>query len=84
MLCLEPIAFKEHKDTIAYFNKTYVHGGTFSGDIGRKIAKSVKIRHVSDYDEFYIASREEAENQIDTAIEVINVIEAYLQSLEVE
>jgi len=82
VLCLESMAFKKHKDTIAYFNKNYVHGGKFPGDIGRKIAKSVKIRHVSDYDEFYIASREEAENQISTANEVINMIEAYLQRLE--
>ena len=84
VLCLEPIAFKKHKDTIAHFNKNYVHGGTFSGDIGRKIAKSAKIRHASDYDEFYIASREEAENQINTANEIISAIEAHLQSLEME
>lgn len=31
VLCLEPIAFKRHKDTIGYFNKNYVHTGIFPG-----------------------------------------------------
>lgn len=29
VLSLEPIAFKKHKDKIAYFNKHYVHTGIF-------------------------------------------------------
>lgn len=70
VLCLELIAFKKHKDTLAYFNKNYVHSGKFPGEIGRKVAKAAKIRHVSDYDEFYIASQEEAARQMDTAKEL--------------
>jgi len=52
VLALEPKAFKRHKDTLAYFNKNYVHTGIFPGDIGRKIARLEIIRHKSDYDEF--------------------------------
>lgn len=29
VLCMEPVAFKRHKDTLAYFNKHYVHTGKF-------------------------------------------------------
>ena len=61
VLALEPRAFKKHKDTLAYFNKNYVHTGIFSRDIGRKVSKLEVIRHKSDYDQFYIASKEEAE-----------------------
>lgn len=39
VLCLEPIAFKKHKDTIGYFNKNYVHTGIFPEDIGKKYIK---------------------------------------------
>lgn len=67
VLCLDSIAFKKHKDTLAYFNKNYVHGGKFPSEIGRAVEKAAKIRHASDYDEFYIASKEEASRQIDTA-----------------
>ena len=53
-----------HKDTIAYFNKNYVHTEKFPKEIGRNIDKASKVRHASDYDGFYIASKSEAENQI--------------------
>lgn len=43
VMCLEPIAFKKHKDTIAYFNKNYVHTGVFPSEVGRNIAKAAKV-----------------------------------------
>lgn len=70
VLALEPIAFKKHRDTLAYFNKNYIHTEIFPKDLGRKIAKLEVIRHKSDYDDFYIASKEEAEQQIEIAKEV--------------
>ena len=36
-----------------------------------KIAEAEEIRHASDYDDFYIATREEVEEQIDTAVELV-------------
>lgn len=78
VLCLEPIAFKRHKDTIGYFNKNYVHTGLFPGEIGRNISKAAKVRHASDYDEFYIASKEEAEKQIQTAKILAELVDKYI------
>lgn len=78
VLCLEPIAFKKHKDTIGYFNKNYVHTGLFPGEIGKRIAKAAKVRHASDYDEFYIAGREEAEGQIQTARLLIDLADKFI------
>lgn len=78
VLCLEPIAFKRHKDTIGYFNKNYVHTGMFSEEIGRGIAKAAKIRHASDYDEFYIANKEETERQIQTAKVIIDLVDKFI------
>ena len=78
VLCLEPIAFKKHKDTIGYFNKNYVHTDRFPREIGRNISKAAKIRHASDYDEFYIASKEEAERQIQTAKELADLVDKFI------
>lgn len=78
VLCLEPIAFKKHKDTIGYFNKNYVHTDRFPREIGRNISKAAKIRHASDYDEFYIASKEEAERQIQTAKELVDLVDKFI------
>lgn len=40
--------------------------------MGRKIVKAEEIRHASDYDTFYIASKEVTEQQIETAEEIHN------------
>ena len=78
ILCLEPIAFKKHKDTIGYFNKNYIHAGIFPKELGRNISKAAKIRHASDYDEFYITSKEETEKQIQTAKTTIDLVDKYI------
>ena len=78
VLCLEPVSFKKHKDTIAYFNKNYVHTGVFSNELGRKISKAEKIRNASDYNDFYIAGKEEASGQIEAAKELVQAVEKYL------
>ncbi|MDD2970633.1 MAG: HEPN domain-containing protein [Lachnospiraceae bacterium] len=78
VLALEPVAFKRHKDTLAYFNKNYVHSEKFPREIGCKIAKLEEIRHKSDYDDFYIASKEEAVKQIETAKVVMELVNTYV------
>ena len=82
VLSMEPVAFKKHKDVIAYFNKNYVNKDVFSRDMGRKISKLEIIRHKSDYDDFYIASREKAEEQFQTAAFVIAGVKEYLKKHE--
>ena len=72
-------AYKRHKDAIANFNKEYVKTKIFPRDIGRKIAGIEEIRHASDYDDFYIATREEAEEQIQTAKELVSRVEEYVK-----
>ena len=74
---LDGNAFKRHKDAIGKFNKDYVKTEIFPRELGRKICEAEEIRHASDYDDFYIASREEAERQIAVANEVIVRIEKY-------
>ena len=77
VLAKEKIAFKKHKDAISYFNQNYVKTEIFSLDLGKRIVKAEEIRHASDYDDFYIATKEEAEEQIMTADELIRLIEIY-------
>lgn len=70
-------AYKRHKDAIANFNKDYVKTEIFPREMGRRITGAEAIRHASDYDDFYIASREETEKQIAVAEEFIKLVEAY-------
>lgn len=70
-------AYKRHKDAIANFNKDYVKTKIFPREMGRKINESEEIRHASDYDDFYIASKEETERQVSVADEFIRLVEQY-------
>lgn len=74
VLALEGISFKRHKDTLAYFNKNYVAAGILSREMGKKIVKAEEIRHASDYDTFYVASKEDTVQQIETADKLIRLV----------
>jgi len=76
---LDGNAYKRHKDAIANFNKDYIKNEVFPRSLGRRIAEAEEIRHTSDYDDFYIATREEAEEQIETAEELVGAVEDYIK-----
>lgn len=78
VLALEGTDFKRHKDAIAYFNKTYVALGAFSRELGKKIGRIKMMREESDYSDFFMASEEDAKKQYETAKEVVDSIEKYL------
>ena len=78
VLAKEGVAFKRHKDTLSYFNKNYVQPEIFPRELGRKIVKAEEIRHASDYDTFYIASKMITAEQIETAEKILELAEKYL------
>ena len=75
-------SYKKHKDAIANFNKEYVKTEIFPRKIGRSITEAEGIRHASDYDDFYIANKDEAKDLIDTAEKLIELIEKYIDKIE--
>ena len=81
VLALEPIDFKRHKSVIAYFNENYVKKEIFPKSIGRKIAKCSKLREDSDYDDEFTVKPEATQEQIETAEELIEIVEKYIQQI---
>ena len=80
VLALEPIDFKRHKDVTAYFNKNYVNTEIFPKKLGHKIAEAVTIREDSDYDDEFIVNPKETEKQINTAEELLTLVEKYVEN----
>lgn len=76
VLAMEEVDFKRHKDVLAYFNKEYVNKGIFPKMIGRKISQAQRIREDSDYE----PSLEKTEQQINTAQELIDLVENYVNN----
>lgn len=79
VLALERKDFKRHKDVLAYFNQYYVKTEKFPKIISKKISQASKVREDSDYDDEFIPTDEETKNQIDTAKELISLVEGYLK-----
>ena len=49
------------------------------GNAYKRHKDALAIRHASDYDDFYIATREEAEEQIETGKQLLELIEEYIK-----
>ena len=80
VLALERVDFKRHKDVIGYFNHHYVKTEIFPKIISKKISQASKIREDSDYDDEFVPDAEKTYIQIETAQEVIGLVEKYIKS----
>lgn len=78
ILALEQTDFKKHSSVIAYFNKEYISKNVFPKELGRKVSESRFFREKSDYVDFYIVTKEECKEQVETAKMMIKVAEEYL------
>lgn len=83
VLALEGKDFKRHKDAVGYFNQTYVATGKFSRDFGKRLGRLKRKLEVSDYDDFYVASNEEAIEQYESAELIVNQVERYLMKMDI-
>ena len=79
ILALDLFDSKKHSGIIAFFQKNYVSTGKFEVDYSKIVRNAFSIRNKSDYDDFYIASRSEAEQQLENAKAFLQQVAAYLQ-----
>lgn len=64
---MEGVDFSKHAGVISYFQKNYVKSGIFEKEYSKILAEAFEIRSESDYDDYYVISKEEAEEQIQNA-----------------
>lgn len=69
----------KHSQVIGYFNRYFVHTGEFANNTYKIIDEAYRIRERCDYQDFFLATREDAEIQIQHAEEFIKATEAYLE-----
>ena len=63
MLAYERIDFKKHSAIISYFNQNYVNTEKIDKKYSKILMGAEKLRNKSDYNDFFIVTREEAENK---------------------
>ncbi len=69
----------KHSGVIAHFNKNYVKEGIFPKELSKLIRLASENREKADYLDFFVASKEEAYNQIQRAERFLNYVEIYLK-----
>ena len=80
---LEGFDSSKHSGVIAFFNQTYVKEGIFPKDMSKIIRRASESREKADYLDFFVASRDDAEKQIQRAEEFQRTIEKYLLEREI-
>ena len=79
ILALKQIDFKKHSSVIAFFNKEYFAKNIFPRELGKGVSEARFFREKSDYVDFYIITKEECNNQIQTAKNMIECVEKYIE-----
>lgn len=75
---------RKHSGIISLFNQHFVKTGLVARDFGKMLAKTRDIRESSDYEDFYIISKEEAKLAISNAERFIREIEKILKEIITE
>lgn len=78
ILALDGKDFSKHSGVISYFREYYIKPGTFDINCSRIITDASLIRNKSDYEDFYIASREETMQQVENAEAFVQAVVTYL------
>jgi len=78
VLALDRFDSKKHSGVISAFRQNYVKTGVFTADISDIIRISFTVRNESDYEDFYVISKEKVAGQIENARAFLAAVEEYL------
>lgn len=84
LLATKEMEMLTHNGGLKQFNYLFIPkgDGTFTSDDYQKIAKAEQIRNASDYDDFYISSKEETREQVELAETFVNKVRKYLMEIK--
>lgn len=78
VLAYDEIDMKKHSGVIAEFRRLYIKTGFFSAELSAIISALFDIRTESDYDDFFVISKEEVAEQAANARLFFNQVCSYL------
>ena len=81
VLVLDDFDSSKHSGVIAEFRRRYIKEGVFPIEMSKMIGAAFTIRNASDYDDMFIASKDETVEQIANAEWVYKMISNYLNKL---
>lgn len=81
ILAVRQVDFSKHAGVIAYFQKEFIKTGIFDKKYSKYLQQAFQIRNSCDYDDFFIVSKQDAEEQYERAAEMLTIIEEYMKEL---
>ena len=78
MLILDEFDSKKHSGIIAKFREFYLKTDLFNKEFSDSISSLFRVRTASDYNDFYVVSKNDATAQYEKAEKIITSIENYL------
>lgn len=81
VLALEAVDFKKHSAVISYFRKNYIKTSIFKVELSDMITEAFDIRSDSDYDDFYLVSKNDILVQIQNAKYFYEEVKKYIDSI---
>ena len=81
VLSVDHVDFSKHAGVIAYFQKEYIKTQKFDVRFSKYLQNAFQIRNVCDYDDFFIASKQDAELQLERAKEFLHEVKLYLDAI---
>lgn len=84
LLATEGIDYSKHSGVIQHFQRYYIKTGVFDVKYSAYVQNAFQIRNSCDYDDFYIVSKQNAQEQYTNAEELLRVIEDYVVSKDNE
>lgn len=81
VLALNEVDFSKHASVIAYFQKEYLKTEIFDKKYSKYLQQAFQIRNSCDYDDFFIVSKQDAEEQYEHAVELLDIIKEYIEKL---
>ena len=79
VLALENLDFKSHSAVISHFRKNYIKAGTFPVEMSHIVGALFQVRNDSDYQDFFLISKEEVVEQLASAKFFLDEVEKFLQ-----
>lgn len=79
LLATEGQDFSKHSGVISYFQREYVKTGKFDKKYSKYVSKAFQIRNNTDYADFFIVSKVDAEEQLNRALELCQAIEKFIR-----
>lgn len=73
---------KKHSGIISYFQEHYVKTGIFENIYSNILQNAFIVRQESDYNDFYVISKEESEQQVKNAQKFLEAVDKYFSDMQ--